>query len=425
MPRFTDRQLKAVKKPAEGERPTELWDEDVRGLGFRVGHTGTRTFHVMTRVNGRQIRHVIGPYPATTLKDAREDAGQVIRDARKGINPREEKRRAQREAERARRDTVRAIADEFIERYSKPRNRSWGETARIFSVYVHPTWGERAISEISRRDVIELLDQIAKEHGPIMSNRTLAQIRRLFTWAIERDMIDSAPTANVKPVGKETSRDRVLSDRELRAFWVATETLGAPWSAFMRVLALSAQRRSEVSTMRWQDLDLDGAEPLWTLPREAVKGDRAHDVPLSPEAVAVLESAPRLGQTHVFTSGTNGGKPIVGFDTPKRKLDQAMLELLREAAAEASDDPELVTLPRWTLHDLRRTAASNMARLNFPPHVVGAVLGHSPGATQGITAIYNRYSYSDEKRAALSAWARWLDQLMSGEGDANVVPIWK
>ncbi len=90
MPRFTDRQLKAVKKPAEGERPTELWDEDVRGLGFRVGHTGTRTFHVMTRVNGRQIRHVIGPYPATTLKDAREEAGQVIRDARKGINPREE-----------------------------------------------------------------------------------------------------------------------------------------------------------------------------------------------------------------------------------------------------------------------------------------------------------------------------------------------
>ena len=175
--------------------------------------------------------------------------------------------------------------------------------------------------------------------------------------------------------------------------------------------------------MRWQDLDLDGAKPQWSIPRELVKVDRAHDVPLSPEVVAVLESAPRLGQTHVFTSGTNGGKPIVGFDTPKKKLDTAMLGLLREAAAEADDDPELATLPRWTLHDLRRTAASNMARLNFPPHVVGAVLGHSPGATQGITAIYNRYSYTDEKRAALSAWARWLEQVVSGKADANVVPI--
>lgn len=420
--RLSDRLLQSVKPPPPGERPIELWDDLVRGLGFRVGHSGTRTFHVMTRCNGRQTRVVVGPYPATKLKDAREEAGEIIRQARKGVDPREQRRQARREAERARRDNFAAVVEDFIEKYAKPRNRRWAETARTFKVNVTPAWGKRPIASITRRDVIDLLEKIDKERGPYMSNRTLAAIRRLFAWAVERDVIDASPAANVKPVGKEVSRDRVLKDDELRAFWKATDADDYPWHPFLRTLLLTAQRRSEVAMMRWQDVDLGGYKPLWSIPREFVKADRAHDVPLAPEVVAILKDLPRHQGAHVFTTG-DGTAPISGFTLPKRRLDKKMVEIMREAAEEAGDDPETVELPRWTLHDLRRTAASGMAQIGFPPHVVGAVLNHSPGGTHGITAIYVRFRYDDERRQALAAWARRLEQIVSEVQPENVVPI--
>ncbi len=181
--RFSDRLLQSVKPPPAGARPIELWDDLVRGLGFRVGHSGTRTFHVMTRCNGRQTRVVVGPYPATKLKDAREEAGEIIRQARKGVDPREERRQTRREAERAQRDTFAAVVEDFIEKYAKPRNRRWAEVARTFKVNVTPVWGKRPIASITRRDVIDLLERAAKDCGPYMSNRALDAIRKLFTLA--------------------------------------------------------------------------------------------------------------------------------------------------------------------------------------------------------------------------------------------------
>ncbi len=420
--RFSDRLLQSVKPPPAGERPTELWDNLIRGLGFRVGASGTRTFHVMTRCNGRQVRHIIGPYPATKLKDAREEAGEIIRQARKGVDPREQRRQARREAERAQRDSFAAIVGDFIEKYARPRNRRWADTARTFNVNVIPAWGKRPIASITRREVIDLLEKIDKERGPYMSNRTLAAVKTMFRWAVERDVIDASPAANVRSVGKEVSRDRVLSDDELRAFWKATEGDGHPRHSFLRALLLTAQRRSEVATMRWQDLDLHGDKPTWTIPREFVKADRAHDVPLAPEVVSMLQDLPRHRGPYIFTSG-DGTVPISGFTGAKRRVDKKMIEILREAAEEAGDDPETVELPRWTLHDLRRSAATSMAQLNFPPHVVGAVLNHSPGGTHGITAIYVRFRYDDKRRQALEAWARQLTQIVTQAPPANVVAL--
>ncbi len=420
--RFSDRLLRSVKAPTAGARPIELWDDLIRGLGFRVGHSGSRTFHVMTRVHGRQARHVVGPYPATKLKDAREEAGEIIRLARRGVDPREQRRQARREAERALRDSFAAIAQDFVERYQKPRNRRWADVDRTLKVNVAPAWGERPIASITRREVVELLERCAKERGPYSSNRTLAAIRRLFSWAVERDVIDTSPVANVKPVGKEVSRDRVLREHELRAFWQATDGDDYPWSPFLQMLLLTAQRRREVATMRWQDLDLDGEAPRWSIPREFVKADRAHDVPLAPQLVAILKDLPRHQGPHVLTTG-DGTAPISGFTGLKRRLDKRMLDLVREGAEDDGDNPEKIALEPWRLHDLRRTAASNMAALGFPPHVVGAVLNHSPGGTHGITAIYVRFRYDDERRRALSAWANRLMQIVTQAPPANVVAL--
>ena len=268
--------------------------------------------------------------------------------------------------------------------------------------------------------MIDLLEKIDAERGGYMSNRTLAAIRRLFSWAVERDVLDASPAQNVKPVGKEVSRDRVLTYDELRTFWKATDGDDHPWHSFFRTLLLTAQRRSEVATMRWQDLDAD--KPLWSIPREFVKADRAHDVPLSPEVVAILSNLPRYRGPFIFTTG-DGTVPISGFTTAKRRVEKKMVETMREAAEEAGEDPETVELPRWTLHDLRRTAASGIARLGFPPHVTGAVLNHTPSATAGITSIYVRFRYDDERRQALEAWARRLEQIVTQAPPENVVAI--
>ena len=419
---FTDRFLQSVKPPPAGERPVECWDSKTPGLGFRVGATDTRTFHVMTRCNGRQVRHIIGPYPATKLADARDEAGEIIRQARKGVDPRERQRQARREAERAQRDTFAVVVDHFIEKYAKPRNRRWADTERTFRVNVIPLWGTRPIASIDRRDVIALIEKIAEDRGGYMSNRTLGALKTMFRWAVKRDIIDANPAAPVDPVFEEVSRERVLSDAELRAFWQGTETDHYPWHDFLRVLLLTAQRRGEVATMRWDDINLESDKPIWTIPAELNKSARIHDVPLAPEVVEILQSLPRHQGRYLFTSG-DGTIPISNFATAKRRLDKKMLEILGEAAEDTGDDPGTVEIPRWTLHDLRRSAATGMAQLGIQPVVLGRVLNHSPGALMGVTAIYNRFAYDTEKRAALEAWARRVEEIVTQTPLNNVVPL--
>ena len=148
--------------------------------------------------------------------------------------------------------------------------------------------------------------------------------------------------------------------------------------------------------------------------------DRAHDVPFAPEVVDILDALPRNPGPYVFSTG-DGTAPVSGFTLAKRRLDEKMIEIMRMAGV--GDDLAPIAMSRWTLHDLRRTAATNMAALGFPPHVVGAVLNHSPGGTHGITAIYVRFRYDDERRQALMAWERRLEQIVSEAPPTNVVPI--
>jgi integrase len=203
--------------------------------------------------------------------------------------------------------------------------------------------------------------------------------------------------------GKEQKRDRTLSDNEIKEIWEGCDELGSPFGPFVRALLLTAQRREEVATMKWADLDLEDDEPTWTLPREATKADRAHGVPLAPAVVEILQSVPEVG-SYVFSTGRRGDKAISGFSAAKRRIDK------------------LTGLDGWTFHDLRRTAASGMARLNVPPHVLSRVLNHSPGNAEGVTAIYNRHGYEPEKRQALDAWARHVQSLIKPTDD-KVVPF--
>jgi integrase len=196
----------------------------------------------------------------------------------------------------------------------------------------------------------------------------------------------------------QTSRDRVLSDDELRRIWCAAERLGYPYGALVQLLMVSGQRRNEVAGMRWGELN----GSLWTLDATRTKNGRVHEVPLPTAAKAILASVPRIrGSDYVLT--TNGLSQVTGFASAKSKLDAAVLALAQERAAERRQNAA-VEVASWRFHDLRRTTASGLARLGQPPHVIEAVLNHRSGVISGVSATYNRHDYRNEKLTALQVW---------------------
>ena len=205
----------------------------------------------------------------------------------------------------------------------------------------------------------------------------------------------------------------------------AFDQVGWPFGPFSKLLLLTGARRDEVASARWSEFDL--AAKAWTIPKERAKNGVAHEVPLSEAALRILGALPRIEAGRrsaglVFT--TNGVTPVSGFSKAKTAIDAAILAARRERGVQLGRDPATVQAPEeWTFHDLRRTVASGMAGLGFPPHVVEAALNHRSGTIKGVAAVYNRYSYADEKRAALDAWSRRLRVIVSGADASNVIEL--
>jgi integrase len=251
------------------------------------------------------------------------------------------------------------------------------------------------------------LDKAEKTGATVRVNRVLSNLKRFFNWCVERGMIDASPAANVKPPVKEVARDRVLSEEEVAAFIKACEKMGEPFGRIMLLLLYTGQRRDEVSAARWSEFDLTAR--VWTLPADRVKNSRVHTLPLSSQVRTLVEGIVReQGNPYLFPArfsrtGSTDPRPVSGFTRAKERLDALMLEVLRETDPEAEMEP-------WRLHDLRRTAASGMARMGVGIHVVEKILNHVSGSLSGVAGVYNRHSYQDEMRAALQAWADWLDR---------------
>jgi len=287
---------------------------------------------------------------------------------------------------------------------------------------VLPHWGKRHIQDIARRDVIELLDGIVDRGVGTTANRVLAAVRKLFNWAIERDVIAFNPCLGIKAPSPETSRERVLSDEEIVWLWQALDQQSYPFGPLGKLLLLTGQRRDEVAGMTAGEINVD--EGVWTIPRARAKNDQEHHVPLSDAVLAVLAAAPRIAGEAGYLFTTNGRTAVSGFSKAKASVDDKMLAAGRKAALDAGKDPDAITVPPWTWHDLRRTAASGMARLGQPVHVVEAVLNHRSGTIRGIAKVYNRYSHAEEKRRALESWGRYLGEALS-DRKSNVISMHK
>jgi integrase len=177
----------------------------------------------------------------------------------------------------------------------------------------------------------------------------------------------------------------------------------------MKTLILTAQRREEVAGMLRSEIS--GNDQTWHLSSARTKNGKAHQIPLTDAMLRVIGSIPKSESRDGFVFTTTGKTSISGFAKAKSRLDKLVLERARREAQDRGDDPEHVTIDLWRMHDLRRTAATGMARLGHPIHVVEAILNHRSGAISGVAAVYNRYSYADEKRKALEDWAEHVSRV--------------
>lgn len=397
-------------KPQPARR-VEIPDAALPGFYLVVQPSGAKSWAVRYRFGGQTRKHTIGPYPLFDLTAARAAAREALQLVARGRDPVAEKRAAVEAAAAVERDTVRAVAAEYVERHLKPNSkpRYAIEAEALLRNHVVARWGDRRMGDVTRRDAIALTDALIDVGMGVGANRVFSAARALFNWALGREIIETTPFLRLKPPLAEASRDRVLSDAEARLVWLAAEQVGYPFGTLAQLLLLTAQRRDEVARMTWAEVDADG---LWTLPSERTKNSREHLVPLPAPARAILAAVPRIAGRPGFVLTTGGAAASSNFAKNKAKLDAVMLSIARDEAIEAGRDPDGVEIAPWRLHDLRRTASTGMARLRQPIHVTEAVLNHATGAVSGVAAVYNKYQYLDEKRAALEAWAGHVEAIV-------------
>jgi integrase len=375
--------IEHLKSP--GPKRLDVWDTVLQCFGLRISPTGRKAWFVIVRLDGRQKRITIGTYPAVSLAEARTEARKIIRDAQLGVFN---------DSNRCSALTLGGTVPLFIQLYAKPKNRGWKESERLLEKF-QPLFTKPLI-DITRGDIVRILDEIVVSGTPYRANRALAALKKLMSWALDRGMIDVNPVAGLKPPHKEQARERVLSDAELGCVMAAATAEAYPFGDATKLLILTGQRRGEVAEMRWSEVDLE--RMIWTIPSPRSKNGLAHAVPLSDAAVKVIRSLPRfLASDFLFT--TTGQAPISGFGRAKDRLD---------AAVGTAD---------WRTHDLRRTVATGMARIGVAPYVVEKVLNHKSGIISGVAAVYNRYGYETEKRSALDKWAKHVTNLSENSAE--------
>jgi len=381
--------IKNLPSPASGA--SQHPDGKIPGFGVRVTSGGVKTFYLKYRLGRQYGRMNLGRYPTTSLARARAKAHAALAAIADGIDPRGEDRLVQ-----VRDQTFAVTLAAFLEGYCKHHNRAStaAETERLLRAYFLPDWQKRLVTDIGKSDVVAALDPIMKRGSTSAARHAFAAARKFFNWCVEQGIVEDSPCRTMKPPVKAASRDRVLSDDEVVRVWRGAEAQGDIFGTVVRLLALTAQRRGEVCGMRWDELDLK--EGVWTIPGSRTKNHRAHAVPLTATAVSIIKRVPRIeGVAYVFPARSKPDQPYSGYSKGKRALDAA------------------IDLHDWTLHDLRRTAATGMAKLGVAPHVVERILNHSTGTFGGVAGVYNRFQYLPEMRDGLLAWEQHVQKLMA------------
>ena len=381
-------QIRIEKFKAPNKRK-EVPDAAFSGLYLILQPSGKKSFAYRYRYLGKTRKLTLGKFPITSLADARDKAQKAQAQLEKGVDPSSDNK------------SLEAFDDAFKEFLSRhvSQNKSYKEVERQFYHDLLPLFGSIPIGEIQRRDVIRLMDAVVDRGSPVMANRLRATLSKFYSWANSRDLTQNNPCNGIIRPTKELSRDRILSEEEISLFWQASSSLQdktgeiSPYGRYFQFLLLSAQRRSEVAKMRYEEIDND----KWEIPANRTKNEKSHTVPLTPLMKKIIGSEQ---QNIGYVFSVNGKNPINNIGRAAEKLRNFMNE-------NSSQD-----IPNWTPHDLRRTAASEMAKAGIYVEVIEKVQNRSGGKLSGVAGIYNRYDYAKEKREALTLWCQTIERLI-------------
>jgi integrase len=425
---LTAEMIEKLRPPASGR--IEIFDKIVPAMALRVTPNGGKSFVVRCRVKGwpDPIRVTIGDATAMKLTDARQEASDVLKACRAGVDPREARKAKAEEAARQHKSTFAAVADYFIEQHvAKLRSQKYAEAEIRRHLIAH--WAKRSIATITADDVAERIKEIADNGTPHMARLVLAHAKSLFRWAAapgraRQTGVKGNPCDGVtaKDLGiTNTPRQIILSPDHVRLIWKATlewratDPLGEPLALCIRMLLLSGQRRDEVALMTWSELDLD-RDQVWIIPAERMKGKRAHEVPLSSPMLALLKKMHESrGKGDFVFSTTLGQRPISGFSKAKIALDARIAELHQKERLEAQqNDVPKVEFPAWRIHDIRRTMRTGLGAIPSIPHDIRElVIAHVP---PDLVRTYDLHGYREEKREALELWAQRLKGIVEPVG---------
>jgi integrase len=412
--RLTVTHIAALKSTRE---PFAVSDPDCRGLSLHVpaqladGSTGTKSWHWRFYWRGKRVKLTVGQYPEISQKDAHDRVTKARALLERGIDPRKTTLTQRHSAPAVTNGadgkpvephSIEHLAEEFFKRYIRPRLKRPEQVERLITVEVLKPWRTRDARAITSRDVITLLNDIVDRGSPSIANDLGAYLAQMYKFGIQQQLVEANPVQLLfAPGGQEKPRDRALSDKELAALLADLDDVfkRAPiTSRVIRIALYTACPRSELALAKWSDLTLDGDAPLWRVPPENSKTDVEYLIPLVPAAVREFQQLKkRAGRSRYVLPTADGDGPI-----EPRLLTRSVarhLDTLAEHKVEA-----------FTLHDLRRTVRTGLARLKVQAHIAERVLNH---AQPGVAAVYDVHTYLEEKRDALDKWAAHLKELQS------------
>ena len=363
------------------------FDSSYPGLALRVSDSGRRVWVYFFRLKNGKVRlhrMTLGVYPAMSVEQAHEAWRKAFDFVQAGRDPRGT------DAERHHAPTdFEGVLDEWIKR-DQSKNRSAKRVEQRMKAYVLPSWKHRDVTEITRRNCLDLLDAIADRGKIVLARRVFSHLHRFFTWCVGRGIIDANPLLHAEKPGSESPRERVLDDGELVKIWNAASEIAARYRDAVRLLILTGARREEISALRWNEIRGDAIH----LEGERTKNGKPHVIPLSSPARSILGGLERKGE-HVF--------PTANWSRSKKALDK------------------VTGITDWRIHDIRRSVATGLQKLGTPLPVTEAVLGHVSGSRGGIVGVYQRHDYAAEKASALEAWGARVMALVEGREPGKVV----
>jgi integrase len=393
-------------KPAPAGRRALYLDGIVPGMGLRVTDRGHKSFVLVARYP-LQPKHptprALGDCGAMTLDQARQKARVWLALMQKGIDPKIEEERQRAATLRRQTNTFAAVASEYLDRHAARLKKS-AEAKRIIKGEFVKRWGARPVTDVMPEEVAGAIRAIVKRGSPYQAHNALGYIRSLYNWAIGTHEfgVTSSPVERLKPkalIGQREARDRILTDDELRAIWNAAGEMAYPYGPVFQLLILTGQREREIADMSWSEVNFE--RRLLTIPAARMKGGRAHEVPLAPMAIELLESLPRWSGPFVFTT-TAGAKPINGFSKAKARIDK------------------LSGVSGWVIHDIRRSTRTHFSALPVQDLVRELVIAH---AKPGLHRVYDLHAYRDEKRRCLELWERRLSSILGPPVGEKVIAL--